>query len=161
MNIYVTLPQEFHSPQGNQVCHLKKSLYGLKQASRQWYSKLSYTLLSLGYQQSISDYSLFVKHHRDHTTVLLVYVDDLILVGTSMTEINSVKVFFNEQFRIKDLGDLKFFLDLEVAHSKTGISLSQRKYSFDILTDAGTPLETSRQYKQLTGRLLYLSSSRL
>lgn len=76
-----------------QVCRLHKSLYGLKQATRQWYSKLSYALLSLGYKQSQVDHFLFVKFDGFHFTALLVYVNDIVLAGNSMTEITTVKFF--------------------------------------------------------------------
>lgn len=85
--VYMTLPQGFHSPNSSKVCKLQKSLYGLKQASRQWYSKLSLALIPSGYTQSKLDYSLFIKHTSTSTTALLVYVDDVILAGNDLTEI--------------------------------------------------------------------------
>ncbi|RVW85938.1 Retrovirus-related Pol polyprotein from transposon RE1 [Vitis vinifera] len=103
--------------QGEQkFCRLLKSLYGLKQASRQWYAKLSQALLSYGFVQ--------------------VYVDDVLLASDSILEIERLKTFLDAKFTIKDLGP-KYFLGLEVARSKTGISLCQRKYILDILEDTG------------------------
>ncbi|CAL0299700.1 unnamed protein product [Lupinus luteus] len=166
----------------NHVCHLHKSIYGLKQAGRQWYTKLSSTLLSLGYKQSQHDHSLFTKMHNSTLTVLLIYVDDLILAGTNYAEIQSVKGHLHDLFKIKDLGPLKYFLGLEIARSQQGIFLSQRKYTLDILSDTGflaskpcvTPMiRTSRLhqadgepysdpklYRRLVGRLLYLTNTR-
>ena len=119
------------------VCKLHKSLYGLKQASRQWNQKLTSTLLQLGYVQSTSDYSLFVKQTLSSFTTLLVYVDDVVLTGNSLVEINAVKQQLHDQFHIKDLGDLKFFLGFEVAQSKNGLILNQRKYCLEILYEFG------------------------
>ena len=67
----------------NKVCKLKKSLYGLKQTRRQWFSKLSCTLLSLGYQQSRNDYSLFINKSSTDITIITVCVDDIMITGSS------------------------------------------------------------------------------
>jgi len=112
-------------------------LYGLKQASRQWNQKLTYVLLQLGYVQSTLNYSFFFKQTSSSFTTLLVYVDDVILTGNSLVEINAVKQQLHDQFHIKDLGDLKFFLGFEVARSKTGLILNQRKYCLEILSEFG------------------------
>ncbi|MCI06346.1 retrovirus-related pol polyprotein from transposon TNT 1-94, partial [Trifolium medium] len=88
---------------------------------------------------------------HDSFTVLLIYVDDIVLVGNSMPEITRIKSNLDNQFGIKDLGILKFFLGLETAHSSCGISLCQRQYCLDFLTDTGvlgskpapTPLDAS------------------
>lgn len=118
------------------VCKLNKSLYGLKQASRQWYSKLSTALISLGYSQSTADHSLFTKLHNTQFTALLVYVDDIVLAGNCPAEIQHVKQVLDAKFKIKDLGNLRFFLGLEVARSKQGIFLNQRKYALELLEDS-------------------------
>lgn len=80
-------------------------------------------------------------------TCILVYVDDLILAGTNLDEISKIKAFLDLNFKIKDLGYLKFFLGLEIARSKSGIHLCQRKYALEILSDCGLlaakPLSTS------------------
>jgi len=70
---------------------------------------------------------LFTKKVSDSFTILLVYVDDIILAGDSLTEITFIKNVLNQAFKIKDLGILKYFLGLQVAHSQSGISLCQRK----------------------------------
>ena len=135
----------------SKVCKLQNSLYGLKQASRKWYEKLTALLLHEGYSQSTSDYSLFTLQHNTDFTTILVHVDDIILAGTSLTEFQRIKSILDAQFKIKDLGILKYFLGLEVAHSKVGISVSQRKYCLDLLDTSGllgskpasTPLDTS------------------
>ena len=135
--VYMTLPPGMHSTKSNQVCRLQRSLYGLKQASRQWYARLSTFLISHGYRQCSSDHSLFIKQHLQSFTALLVYVDDIVLSGNDLLEIKSITQLLDEVFKIKDLGDLKFFLGLEVARSKQGINICQRKYVLDILHDAG------------------------
>jgi hypothetical protein len=161
---------------------MQKSLYGLKQASRQWFSKFSSTLLEHGFVQSKSDYSLFTRLQGTTYMALLVYVDDIILASNDANAISDFTLFLNSKFRLKDLGSLKFFLGLEVARSKQGISLSQRKYTLEILQDsgllaakpvpfpmdsnlklsrdAGSLLEDPTSYRRLIGRLLYLTITR-
>ena len=166
----------------SKVCKLQRSLYGLKQASRQWYFKLSKALISCGYRQSQADHSLFLKNTTSSFTALLVYVDDIILSGTDLVEINRIKTFLDDQFKIKDLGDVKYFLSLEIARNSAGISVCQRKFALDLLLDAGfldckpsqtpmtrnlklskdsgTYLTDCSQYRTLVGRLLYLTTTR-
>ncbi|PNX73979.1 retrovirus-related Pol polyprotein from transposon TNT 1-94 [Trifolium pratense] len=180
--VYMQVPEGVTCAKPNQVCKLKNSLYGLKQASRKLYEKLSTLLIHEGYSQSSSDYSLFTMKNGLVFIVILVYVDDIIVTGTSMIEINRIKNILDLNFKIKDLGILKYFLGLEVAHSKQGITISQRKYCLDILQDTGllgskpvsTPLDPSiklhqdsgkpyadiTQYRRLIGRLLYLNTTR-
>ncbi|XP_014523017.1 uncharacterized protein LOC106779430 [Vigna radiata var. radiata] len=115
-------------------------------------------------------------------TALLVYVDDIILAGNSMIEINRIKVLLHNKFQIKNLGELKYFLGFEVARSKKGIHLCQRKYVLDILEETGmlgckpcsTPLlsytsslykaesylDNPNSYRRLIGKLLYLTNTR-
>ncbi|XP_042940592.1 uncharacterized mitochondrial protein AtMg00810-like [Carya illinoinensis] len=166
----------------NKVCKLLKSLYGLKQASRKWFEKLSTALISYGFTQGNSDCSLFIKKSTTSFMALLVYVDDVLLASDSLQEIQLLKEFLHDQFTIKDLGPLKYFLGLEIARSKAGISICQRKYALDILQDTGIigakpaafPMETNLKltandsdlyedpsaYRKLIGRLLYLTLTR-
>ena len=137
IDVYITVPLGFTTPNSGLVCKLQKSLYGLKQASKQLNAKLIAALISLSFHQSSFDYSLFVKNQNSHITILLVYVDDVVLTGNHLEEINSVKIFLDQQFKIKDLGELNFFLGLEVARSKSGIVLSQCKYALELIIDAG------------------------
>ena len=99
-------------------------LYGLKQASRQWNAKLTTAITSLGFHQSTFDHSMFIKSQHASIAILLVYVGDIMLTGNCMTKINYIILFLDQQIKIKDLEDLKFFLGLEVARSKSRISLS-------------------------------------
>jgi hypothetical protein len=161
---------------------LKKSLYGLKQASRQWFSKFSNALLRLGFIQSKSEYSLFTRLDGSSFLALLVYVDDIVLAGNDVEAISSFTKLLNQQFQLKDLGDLKFFLGLEIARNSTGISVCQRKYALEILDDSGllackplkfpmdsnlrlskyegSLLQDPTSYRRLIGRLLYLTITR-
>lgn len=140
--VYMTLPpsfqvhSHFHSLHSQLVCKLKKSLYGLKQAPSQRFSKSFTALLAYGFTQSYNDSSLFTLNTSDSFTVLLVYVDDIVLTGNNDKQISNVKHYLSTQYHIKELGSLKF-LGLEIAQFSSGICLNQRKYTLDILTDTG------------------------
>jgi len=145
------LPPGFSHHDRSHVCHLHKSLYGLKQASRQWYSKLSYFLCSHGYTQSFIDNSLYLKFNNSYVTTLLIYVDDVILTGNDINEINNITNLLDCTFKIKNQGNLTYFLGFEVVSSK-GVYLCQRKYTLDILKEPemlgstliSTPMNFSR-----------------
>nr|KYP35148.1 Retrovirus-related Pol polyprotein from transposon TNT 1-94 [Cajanus cajan] len=180
--VYMQLPPGVPSSAAGQVCRLQHSLYGLKQASRQWYACLSNFLVLHGYHHSSADHSLFLKFTGSTCTALLVYVDDIVLAGNDISEIRAITVLLDETFKIKDLGDLTYFLGLEVSRNKTGIHLSQRKYTLDILSNTGmlacspssTPMDNSvhlsassgeplvdpSAYRRLIGRLIYLTNTR-
>jgi len=121
--VYMVLPLGMHSYKPGQVCKLQRSLYGLKQASKQWYARLSSFLISHGYNQSTSNYSLFLKHESKSITALPVYVDDIVLSGNDLIEIRNITQLLDNAFKIKDLGDLKFFLGFEVARTPAGINI--------------------------------------
>ncbi|GJT62415.1 ribonuclease H-like domain-containing protein [Tanacetum coccineum] len=130
-------PPEGYFPSDNKVCRLKKSLYGLKQAPRQWNAKLTSTLIENGFSQSKSDYSLYTKSDKGVFLALLVYVDDIIITGNSVSEIEKFKVFLKSKSMIKDLGKLKYFLGIKVVDTDKGICLNQRKYVLDLLSEYG------------------------
>lgn len=119
----MTLPLWFKIEKPNQVYKLLKSLYGLKQASRKWYERLTSLLVQHEYTQAASNHSLFAKTTLWLFTLLLVYVDDVILAGNSLSKFSFIKRVLHASFQIKDLGQLKYFLGIEVAHSKAGISI--------------------------------------
>lgn len=131
--VYMTLPPRLSGVPDSKVCKLQKSLYGLKQASRKWYSKLSFFIMSIRYKQSQDDHSLYIKHDQHHFTALLAYVDDIVLAGNSIHEIQHVKQLLHQQFKIKDLVQLRFFLGFKIARSNKGIFLNQRKYTLELL----------------------------
>ncbi|GJS12476.1 ribonuclease H-like domain-containing protein [Tanacetum coccineum] len=178
-------PPEGYFPEGNKVCKLKKSLYGLKQAPRQWNAKLTSTLIENGFGQSKYDYSLFTKTDKGVFLALLVYVDDIIITGNNIAEIEKFKIFLKSKFRIKELEKLKYFLGIEVVHTDKGICLNQRKYVLDLLSEYGMlsckpvdipllskliisneattcdpVLENIIDYQKLMGKLIYLTNIR-
>ena len=104
----------------NKVCLLKKFLYGLKQASRQWHTKLLEVLTSREYRQSKNDYSLFIKKKKERITIIAIYVNDIIITGDDKFEIKTLKQYLDKTFTIKDLGKLHHFLGIEVSYNKKG-----------------------------------------
>ncbi|XP_070009699.1 uncharacterized mitochondrial protein AtMg00810-like [Nicotiana sylvestris] len=145
---YVTTDRPFGE---YKVCKLIKSLYGLKQASRQWNIKLTDAFLATGYKQSSYDHSLFTKQAGEEIAIILVYVDDLIITGSTKELIQEAKRTLHNNFKVKDLGELKYFLGIEVMRTKYGILLNQRKYELGLISDLGlsgdrpvtTPLEVN------------------
>jgi len=135
--VYMKPPPGFLPRQYGMVCKLNKSLYGLKQVSRCWFVKLSAALKHYGFQQSLSDYSFFVLQRLGVHILVLVYVDDLIISGDNHETITEFKAYLRNCFHMKDLGILKYFLGVEVARSSVGIFLCQRKYTLDIIAEAG------------------------
>ena len=115
--VYMKLPLGYPTSITNAVCKLTKSLYGLRQASRQWFVKFSTTILSHGFKQSTADTSLFTKGSESEFVALLVYVDDIILVGPNAEEIKKVQLQLQAACKLKILGYLKYFLGLEIATS--------------------------------------------
>ena len=146
------------------VCRLTKSLYGLKQAPRQWNVKLTDALSRLGFTQSHADYSLFIKRTKTSLVILLVYVDDMMITGNDFSLIQQTKEVLQDAFKMKDLGELRYFLGIEFARSKEGIVMHQRKYSLEIISEAGlratkpafTPIDpyvqlTTKEYDETNG----------
>ena len=135
--IYMEVPPRFESKEG-MACKLKKALYGLKQSPRAWFGRLPKVMIALGYKQSQGDHSLFVRHSDSRgVTALLVYVDDMIVTGNHVREMNNLKQCLLKEFDIKELRRLKHFLGIEVAHLKQGIFITQQKYVLDMLRETG------------------------
>lgn len=176
--VYMRMPPGFTHSDSSKVCRLRKSIYGLRQAPRCWFTKLSSALEKFGFVQSYSDYSLFTYSKGGVEVRVLVYVDDLVIASNSIDKLTKFKESLGRQFRMKDLGKLKYFLGIEVACSGEGFLLSQRNYVLDIVADAGLvgarPADTSveqnhkltseksplltdpKVYRRLVGRLVYL-----
>ena len=116
--IYMNIPPIFEGNTGNKVCKLKKALYGLKQSPRTYFGRLEKVMKEFRYKQSQGDHTLFIKHSAVRVvTALLVYVKAIIVTGNDEREKHKVKQRLAKEFEIKELGKLKYFLDIEMAYS--------------------------------------------
>ena len=107
------------------VYKLKKALYGLKQAPQAWYEKIGEFLIQSGFKVAPSDSTLFVKEKESRLVIILVYVDDLIITGDFSEEIQRTRENISVRFKMKKIGELKHFLELEVERTKKGLFLGQ------------------------------------
>jgi hypothetical protein len=180
--VYMEIPPGFSTPKTTgKVCRLRKSLYGLKQSPRAWFDRFRRAVCHMGYRQCNGDHTVFYRHLGCRITILAVYVDDIIITGDDEVEISRLKGSLSKEFEVKDLGQLRYFLGIEIARSSKGIVLSQRKYTLDLLDDtsmlgcraAFTPIDQNHKlcaqsgepvdkekYQKLVGRLLYLCHTR-
>lgn len=180
--VYMETPPGFTCHLGK-VCKLRKSIYGLKQSPRVWFSHFAKVITTKGYTQGQTDDTMFFRYSaQGKMSILIVYVDDIILTGDDYSEMENLKSYLNTKFQLKDLGSMKYFLEMEVAHNRGGIVISQRKYTLDLLKETGmlgckpaeTPMELKHKlgiddgdkdidkerYQRLVGRLIYLSHTR-
>lgn len=128
-NIFMSQPAGFvdtHYPE--HVCKLKKSLYGLRQAPRAWYDTLKGFLVDLGFKRCTSDFSLFFKSSSTGLLLILIYVDDILVTGDSPSDVLDVIRLLKKKFKLKHLGEVSYFLGVEVQHSDSEFVLSQHKY---------------------------------
>ncbi|GJU00934.1 ribonuclease H-like domain-containing protein [Tanacetum coccineum] len=100
-DVYMSIPEGYSDQGDKRVCKLVKSLYGLKQAPRKWNEKLTSVLIENAFKQSLNDFSLFVKNDKDVMLIQLVYVDDIIVTGNNVNEINKFKQFLGSKFLTK------------------------------------------------------------
>ena len=149
--VYYTQPAGFvDSSRPNMVCRLNKSLYGLKQTPRVWYSRFATFLLTLGFTEAKSDTSLFIYRRGDEIAYLLLYVDDIVLIASSQQLLQRIISSLQQEFAMKDLGQLHHFLGVTVEPRPSGLLLHQRQYALDILERVGmtdckpcsTPVDT-------------------
>lgn len=119
------------------VCHLHKSLYGLKQATHAWFHRLPQFLLQLGFVASKTDPSLFILRMISHVLYVLIYVDDILVTSSNSSQVSLLFLQLATEFSIKDLGDLHFFLGIEIVRNSIGLLLSQTRYIRDLLSKAG------------------------
>lgn len=108
------------------------------------------------------DYSLFTLSTTTHFTAILIYVDDILVAGNDQKEINKIKSFLDNKFNIKDLGDIKYYLGIEIIRTSRGFHLNQRKYALDLISEAGLtdskpltiPLDQNVSFNDTNGELL-------
>ena len=164
----------------DQVCRLRKAIYGLKQSGRQWYNKLTKILEKSGLQPTHSDPCVFFARHGDKITVLTVYVDDMLLMSNDEKRLNSVKEALQDKLKIKDLGKARYCLGIEI-HQGEEIAINQQKYIYEVLerfrmtecnpnntpsspntkhtetTIEGDETAKNLPYRELVGSLMYLA----
>lgn len=150
-DIYMHQPEGFvvHGKEDS-VCRLKKSLYGLKQAPRQWYNKFDSFMCSAGYIRCQADYCCYVREFDNSYIILLLYVDDMLIAGASIDEINNLKKQMSEHFAMTDLGAAKQILGMRIVRDRVRgtLRLSQAEYVKKVLSrfnmdkakPVGTPL---------------------
>ncbi|GKA52939.1 uncharacterized mitochondrial protein-like protein [Tanacetum coccineum] len=181
--VYVCQPPGFEDPDfPNRVYKVEKALYGLHQAPRAWYESLLTYLLDNGFQRGKIDKTLFIKRHKGDILLVQVYVDDFIFGSTKKKLCNAFEKLMHEKFQMRSMGEVTFFLGLQVQQKKDGIFISQVKYVVEILKKfrfievktASTPMETQKpflkdedgeevdvhMYRSMIGSLMYLTSSR-
>ena len=146
-----------------------------------WFDRFRRAMCNMGYKQCNGDHTVFYRHFGNNITILAVYVDDMIITGDDTLEIARLKENLSKEFEVKDLGQLRYFLGIEILRSPRGIVLSQRKYALDLLNETGmlgcrpayTPIEQNHKlsaesgdpidkekYQRLVGRLIYLCHTR-
>jgi len=157
-------------------------LYGLKQTFRAWSDKIGEYLVTSGFQTSNADFSLYVKNTNHGIVVIVIYVDDLIITGDSDVDISDLKKLLKQKFEMKDLGELRYFLGIEVIQSPKGIWLLQRQYALNKLSkygmtgckpisipleqnvklsaDEGDLVEDTTMYRRIVHSLIYMTITR-
>ncbi|KAK3719576.1 hypothetical protein QZH41_006798 [Actinostola sp. cb2023] len=180
--VYMRQPEGF-SVKGKEhlVCKLNKSLYGLKQSPRCWNYTLDEHLKSMGFVQTPSDPCIYVSDEDANPFIIAVYVDDIVLAGPSDEKIAEVKQNISERFEVKDMGELKYFLGVQVIQEDGKVWIGQPTYTENILKKFGmenckpvsTPVDPNfkltkagadnvphnqSDYQSVVGSLLYLSS---
>ncbi|GJT55698.1 putative ribonuclease H-like domain-containing protein [Tanacetum coccineum] len=181
--VYVSQPPGFQDPKyPKKVYKVVKALYGLHQAPRAWYATLSTFLLKNGYRRGTIDKTLFLKKDKHDIILVQVYVDDIIFGSTKKSWCDEFEALMKSRFQMSSMGELTFFLRLQVKQKEDGIFISQDKYVAEILKKfdfanvktASTPIETQKPlvkdeeasdvdvhlYRSMIGSLMYLTTSR-
>ncbi|KAJ0713791.1 putative RNA-directed DNA polymerase [Helianthus annuus] len=181
--VYVEQPPGFEDPvHPDRVWLLNKALYGLHQAPRAWYATLSTYLLENGFRRGLIDCTLFIKEQDGDLLLVQVYVDDIIFGSTNDVLCRNFERIMQDKFEMSAMGEMNFFLGLQVQQTESGIFIHQTKYVGDILsrfqmsdaTPIGTPLPTNHgitpdlkgesvspsYYRAMIGSLMYLTASR-
>ncbi|GJY98008.1 putative ribonuclease H-like domain-containing protein, partial [Tanacetum coccineum] len=181
--VYVCQPLGFEDPEfPDKVYKVEKALYGLHQAPRAWYETLSTYLLDNGFQRGQIDKTLYIKRVKGDILLVQVYADDIIFGSTKKALCNEFEKLMHKKFQMSSMGELTFFLGLQVTEKDDGIFISQDKYMDEILKKfdfstvktASTPMETSKPllkdaeaedvdvhlYISMIRSLMYLTASR-
>jgi hypothetical protein len=181
--VYVEQPPGFeYSEYPNHVYKLSKALYGLKQAPRAWYECLRDFLITNGFKVGKADPTLFTKTIANELFVCQIYIDDIIFGSTNKSTCEEFSRIMIQKFEMSMMGELKYFLGVQVKQLQEGTFISQTKYIQDILTKFGmkdvkpimTPMGTNghldldtegksvhqKVYRSMIGSLLYLCASR-
>jgi hypothetical protein len=178
----VQQPPGFVVGTGDKVLKLRKALYGLKQAPRAWNTKLDKELIALGFVRSKLDHAVYRRSNKNSFLLVGVYVDDLIISGPNVRDIDIFKSEMKKKFCMSDLGLLSYYLGIEVKQGTDGITLCQSSYAAKILDNAGmrncnkceTPMEcrlklsklrdgesvNPTEYRSIIGSLRYLVNTR-
>ncbi|GJR50957.1 retrovirus-related pol polyprotein from transposon TNT 1-94 [Tanacetum coccineum] len=131
--VYVSQPEGFVDPdRPHHVYHLKKALYELKQAPRAWYDTLSKFLLAQGFSKGVVDPTLFIQKTGKHTLHVQIYVD-IIFASTDPKECDHFSNEMSSKFQISMMGQISFFLGLQISQNPRGIFINQSKYANEIL----------------------------
>ncbi|KAK8944290.1 hypothetical protein KSP39_PZI008184 [Platanthera zijinensis] len=134
--VYMVQPEGFKSGHSEQlVCKLNKSLYGLKQASKQWYLKFDEIVTSFGFEENKVDCCIYLKISGSRFIFLILYVDDILLASSDLALLHECKQFLSKHFDMKDLGEASFVLGIEIIRDRSHytLSLSQKAYIERIL----------------------------
>ncbi|KAK2410370.1 putative mitochondrial protein [Trifolium repens] len=181
--VYVKQPHGFEDlSNSNHVFKLKKSLYGLKQAPRAWYERLSTFLVNNGFEKGQVDNTLFRKTLKKDILIIQIYVDDIIFGSTNATLCKNFSKLMQDEFEMSMMGELKFFLGIQINQTKKGTFIHQSKYIKDLLKKfnledckpMNTPMHPTsslskddsegkvdhKLYRGMIGSLLYLTASR-
>ncbi|KAL0545984.1 hypothetical protein IC582_015888 [Cucumis melo] len=158
--IYMTQPEGFKIPgQENKVCKLRKSLYGLEQAPKQWYENFNNTLINNRFKVNSSDTCVYSKVFGADCILICLYVDDMLIFGTNMVLITDTKLFLSSHFEMKDVGEANVILSVKIRKNKTSLSLCQSHYvekmlkkfdSFNV-SPVRTPFDASKHLKKSKG----------
>ncbi|GJS22835.1 retrovirus-related pol polyprotein from transposon TNT 1-94 [Tanacetum coccineum] len=131
--VYVSQPEGFVDPdRPHHVYRLKKSLYGLKQAPRSWYDTFSKFLLAQGFSKGVVDPTLFIRKIGKHTLHVQIYVDDIIFASTDPTDCDLFSTEMSSKFQMSMMGQISFFLGLQISQNPRGIFINQSKYANEI-----------------------------
>ncbi|KAL2246201.1 UNVERIFIED_CONTAM: Retrovirus-related Pol polyprotein from transposon TNT 1-94 [Sesamum indicum] len=152
--IYMVQP-EGSNGDDQQVCRLKKILYGLKQAPRQWYRKFDNFMLEIGFSRCNDDYCSYVKRFDDFFIILLLYVDDMLIAGSNVKEINRLKDQLSRRFDMKDLGEARQILGMKITRDKSAGKLWLSQSDYIEKTDSERAKMRVTPYASAIGSLMY------